>query len=129
MGLQTVPVPTSNGDTQTLITQVQVGTTQTAVRTYADVLAQIEGEEEKGPDTPHHVDLDPQTPEFVQAATPAAKDPINTILVFVHCARAFVVHGVMCSGPLTHKIRQVERAFGGKGGGVIEVRWLLQWNG
>ena len=27
-----------------------------------------------------------------------------------------------------HKIREVERAFGGKGGGVIGVRWLLHYS-
>ena len=83
--------------------------------------------EEKGPNTTDHMDLDPQTPEFIPAATPTAKDPINTP-PSAHCARAFVVHGVACSGPLTHKMREVERAFGGKGRGVIGVRWLLQWN-
>ena len=68
------------------------------------------------------MDLDPQTPAFIPAVTPTAKDPINTTSTSVHCARAFVVHGVACSGPLTHKIREVERAFGGRGGGVIGVR-------
>ena len=92
------------------------------------MLAQTEGEEEKGADTTDHMDLDPQTLKFVLAVTPTAKDPINSTPTSAHCARAFVVHSVACSGPLTHKIREVERAFGGKGGGVIGVRWLLQWN-
>ena len=91
------------------------------------MLAQTEGMEGEGPNNTDHMDLDPQTPEFVPAATPTAKDPINTS-ASVHCARAFVVHGFVCSGPLRHKIREVDRAFGGKGGGVIGVRWLLQWN-
>ena len=92
------------------------------------MLVQTEGTEERGPDTTDHMDLDPQTPEFIPAATPAAKVPTNTNPASAHCARAFVVHGVACSGPLTHKIREVERAFGGKGERVIGVRWLLQWN-
>ena len=29
---------------------------------------------------------------------------------------------------MTHKIREVERVFGGKGGGVIGVRWLLHYS-
>ena len=29
---------------------------------------------------------------------------------------------------MTHKIREAERVFGGKGGGVIGVRWLLYYN-
>ena len=53
--------------------------------------------------------------------------------IYIHTAtaptsRAFVVHGVACIGPMTHKIREVERAFGGKGGGVIGVRWLLHYS-
>ena len=43
-------------------------------------------------------------------------------------SRTFVVHGVAYIGPMTHKIREVERAFGGKGGGVIRVRWLLHYS-
>ena len=39
-----------------------------------------------------------------------------------------MVHGVECQGPMARKIPEVERAFRGKGGGVIGVRWLLQWN-
>ena len=33
-----------------------------------------------------------------------------------------------CMGPMTHKIWDVERGFGGKGGGVIVVRWLFHYN-
>ena len=39
-----------------------------------------------------------------------------------------MVHGVACAGPFAYKIQEVERAFRGKGGGVIGVRWLLHWS-
>ena len=92
------------------------------MRTYADVLVQTEGEKEKGADTTDHMDLDPQTPEFIPVVIRTAKDPINTTPTSARYAGAFVVHGIVCSGPLTHKIWEVERAFRGKGGGVIGIR-------
>ena len=39
-----------------------------------------------------------------------------------------MVYGVACAGPFAYKIQEVERAFRGKGGGVIGVRWLLYWS-
>ena len=39
-----------------------------------------------------------------------------------------MVHGVACAEPFAYKIQEVERAFRGKGGGVIGVRWLLHWS-
>ena len=37
------------------------------------------------------------------------------------------MHGVETTGPMLPKIWEVKRAFGGKGGGVIGVRWLLSY--
>ena len=59
----------------------------------------------------------------VKAAAPAVKK--QSTGATGRTARAFVVHGVVCQGPMTHKIREVEWAFRGKGRGVIGVRWLL----
>ena len=61
------------------------------------------------------------------AATPSAYTT-NATPTFAQLSRAFVVHGIACSGSWTHKIQEIERAFGRRGGGVIGVRWLLQRN-
>ena len=61
------------------------------------------------------------------ADIPTAKDN-EVATTSGHSARAFVLHGVACLGPMAAKIREGERAFGKKGGGVIGCRWLLQWN-
>ena len=58
------------------------------------------------------------------AATPLANTP-NATPTSAHLAGAFVVHGIVCSGPWTQKIQEAERAFGRWEGGVIVVRWLL----
>ena len=76
--------------------------TQTARRTYASVVAQTE-------DTGEMMDKSAGT-------MPVGDRPV----------RAFVVHGVACSGPWAHRSREMEKAFGCRGGGVIGMRWLLQ---
>ena len=72
-------------------------------------------------DTPPPSTNTPTSP----AATPSA-NTTNATPTSAYLTRAFVVHGIACSGPWTQKIQEAERAFGGRGGGVIGVRWLLQ---
>ena len=61
------------------------------------------------------------------ADIPTAKDN-KVATTSGHSAKAIVLHGVARLGPMAAKIREVERAFRKKGGGVIGCRWLLQWN-
>ena len=75
------------------------------------------------------MDLDTPPPSTNTPTSPAATPSANTTNATptsAHLARAFVVHGIACSGPWTQKIQEAERAFGRRGGGVIGVRWLLQ---
>ena len=75
------------------------------------------------------MNVDTPPPPSNTSTSPAATPSANTTDVTptsAHLARAFVVHGIACSGPWTQKIREVERAFGRRRGGVIGVRWLLQ---
>ena len=60
-------------------------------------------------------------------ADPTNKKPAGTTPVGDRPVRAFVVHGVACSGPWAHRNREMEKSFGRRGGGVIGMRWLLQW--
>ena len=59
------------------------------------------------------------------ATSPSAKNPTNNTSTG-RTARAFVVQGIVCLGPMAANIQEVERAFRTKGGGVIGVRWLLK---
>ena len=72
------------------------------------------------------MDIDEPTTTIMPAAAPAAIDQLLPLPV--PSARAFVVHAVASPGPFAHKIQEVERAFRGKGGRVIGVRWLLHWS-
>ena len=76
------------------------------------------------------MDIDSTAPTSkVTADPPSAKDQNKGKgAAIAPTSRAFVVHGVACIGPMAHKIREVERVFGGKGGGVIGVRWLLRYS-
>ena len=99
--------------------------TQTARRTYASVVAQTE-------DTGEKMDVD-RASEGSRGASnlsggPTTKEPAGTTPVGEHPVRAFVVHGVACSGPWAHRSREVENAFGRRGGSIIGMRWLLQWS-
>ena len=107
---------------------------QSVSRTYADVLSQSEREEEKvevkrgtgTTDDEEIIDAPVPKPTNLRlAASPSAKHPTNNTATG-RTARAFVVHGVACLGPMAAKIREVERAFGTQRGGVIGVRWLLK---
>ena len=94
---------------------------QTMERSYASVVAQTE-------DTGEKMDMDgPSGGDGGQPAGPMTKKPTGTTPVGDHPVRAFVVHGVACSGPWAHRSRDMEKAFGRRGGGVIGMRWLLQW--
>ena len=76
------------------------------------------------------MDIDSTAPPSKVTADPASAKDQNKDkgAAIVPTSRAFVVHGMACIGPMTHKIREVERAFRGKGGGVIGVRWLLHYS-
>ena len=96
--------------------------TQTVRRTYASVVAQAE-------DTGEKMDVDgPSGGDGGQLAGPTTEKPAGTTPVGDRPVRAFVVHGVACSGPWAYRSREMEKAFGRKGGGVIWMRWLLQWS-
>ena len=103
---------------------------QTASHTYADTLAQTTRVEDNV-ETTDKMDIDPPAPppaiRKIEAVTPTAKDNKGNNQPHGHLARGYVVHGVAISGPMLPKIREVERAFWGKGGGVIGVRWLLSY--
>ena len=93
--------------------------TQVEQCTYADVLAQSETIVSMVATT-DRMDLDEPTTTILPAAPPAANE--QPLPVPVPAARAFVVYGIACAGPLAYKIQEVERAFRGKGSGVIGVR-------
>ena len=115
---------------QTEVPQVQEGETQTPARTYASVVAQTEVKKKGVGKHTDSMDIDSTAPlGEVTVDPPSAKDQNkDTGAATAPTSRAFVVHGVACIGPMTHKIREVERAFGGQGGGVIGVRWLLHYS-
>ena len=103
---------------------------QTVSRTYADVLSQTEKEVaevevKRGTGITDDEDMIdapvPKPTKLRPAASPSAKNPTNNTATG-RTARAFVVHGVACLGPMAANIQEVERAFGTKGGGVIGVR-------
>ena len=113
---------------QTEVTEVLVAGTQTERRTYASILAQTE-EVSIGGETTDRMDIDTPPPPTNKPTSPATTPLANTLNATptsAHLSRAFVVHGIACSGPWTQKIQEVERAFGRRGGGVISVRYLLQ---
>ena len=102
--------------------------TQTKRRTYASILAQTE-EVSIGGENTDKMDMDTPllpTNKPTSPATTPLPNTSNATHTSAHLLRAFVVQGIACSGPWTHKIQVVERAFGRRGGGVIGVRWLLQ---
>ena len=105
--------------------------TQTTVRTYASVAAQVDEGSDEGEAT-DKMDLDPPASPNIPTTkgkslgiTPTPK-PTQGATKVGHLARAYVVHVVACHGSWQVHIQEVERAFGRKGGGVIGVRWLLQ---
>ena len=105
--------------------------TQTTVRTYASVAAQVQEVSDEGEAT-DKIDLDlpasPNTPTMKgksSGVTPTPK-PTEATTTLGHLSRAYVLYGVVCHGFWQAHIQEVERAFGRKGGGVIGVRWLLQ---
>ena len=115
---------------QTEVPHVQEGETQTPARTYASVAAQTEVKENGVAKHTDSMVIDSTAPpNKATADPPSAKDQSkDKDTATAPTSRAFVVHGMACIGPMTHKIREVERAFGGKGGGVIGVRWLQHYS-
>ena len=103
---------------------------QTTSRTYADALAQTTGVE-NNVGTTDKMDIDPPIPPPTmkkrEAIPPTAKDNKDTGQPHGHLERDYLVHGLATAGPMLPKIREVERVFRGKGGGVIRVRWLLSY--
>ena len=113
---------------QTEVMGVLVAGSQTERRTYASILAQTD-EVSIGGENTDNMDVDTPPPPTNTPTSPAAIPSANTTNATptsAHLARAFVVHGIACSGPWTQNIQEAERAFGRRGGGVIGVRWLLQ---
>ena len=113
---------------QTEVRGVLVAGTQTERRTYPSILAQTE-EVSIGGENTDKIDVDTPPPPTNIPTSPAATPSANTTNATPtspHLARAFVVHGIACSGPWTQKIQEAERAFGWRGGGVIGVQWLLR---
>ena len=103
---------------------------QTNVRTYADVLAQTEGEVKERLNTTDEMEIESLASparSITAEQIPTAKDNEGSP-TSRQSAKAFVMHSIGCLGPMTAKLREVERAFGKKGGGVIGCRWLLQLN-
>ena len=96
----------------------------TNVRTYADVLAQTEGEVKGRLNTTDEMEIESLASparSITAEQIPTAKDNEGAP-TSGHSARAFVMHSVACLGRMTAKIREVERAFAKKGGGVIGCR-------
>ena len=121
-------VPKADKVVQTEAVVGRVAATQTPVRTYASVAAQVEEVCESEGEPTDKMDIDPpgspksgKKPQSSQGRTPTPK-PTQVTPTSGHLARAFVVHGVACHGPWQACIQEVERAFGRKGGGVIGVR-------
>ena len=120
-------VPKADKVVQTEAVVGQVAATQTPVRTYASVAAQVEEVRECGGEPTDVMDIDPpgspksgKSPQSSQGGTPTSK-PTQATPTSGHLARAFVVYGVACHRPWQARIQEVERAFGRKGGGVIGV--------
>ena len=103
---------------------------QAASRTCADALVHTTRVEDNVGIT-DKMDIDPPTPPPTtkkrEAVPPIAKENKDTGQPHRHLLRGYMVHGVAPTGPMLPKIQQVERAFWGKGGGVIGVRWLLSY--
>ena len=103
---------------------------QAASRTYGDALAQTTRVEDNV-GTTDKMDIDPPThPPTMkkrEAVPPTAKENKDTGQPHRYLARGYMVHEVAPTGPILPKIRQVERAFWGKGGRVIGARWLLSY--
>ena len=100
---------------QTEVHQVQEAETQTPARTYASVAAQTEVKKKGVAKHTDNMEIDSTAPpNGATADPPSAKDQCkDKDTATAHTSRAFVVHGVACIGPMTHKIREVERVFGG----------------
>ena len=108
---------------QTEVTEVLVAGTQTERRTYASILAQTE-EVSIGGENTDKMDIDTPPPPNNKPTSPATTplaNTSNTTPTSAHLSRAFVVHGIVCSGPWTQNIQEIERAFGRRKGGVISV--------
>ena len=124
-------LPKADKLVQTDRTSLLAVDTQTTVRTYASVTAQVEEVNDESEGT-GKMNLDPpaspNTPTTIWkwlCVTPTLK-PIRAITTIGHLALAYVVHGVKCHGSWQAYLQEVERAVGRKGGGVIGVQWLLQ---
>ena len=95
---------------------------QAASRTCADALVHTTRVEDNVGIT-DKMDIDPPTPPPTtkkrEAVPPIAKENKDTGQPHGHLARGYMVQGVATTGSMLPKIWEVERAFWGKGGGVI----------
>ena len=123
-------VPKPNSLVQSDRASLSAVGTQTTVRTYASMAAQVEEVSDEGEATAN-MDLDPpatpNTPTMKGKSSGVTYTPKPTQVTTTvgHVGQAYVVHGAACHGSWQSNIQQAERAFGRKGGGVIGVRWLL----
>ena len=108
---------------------------QTISCTYAEVLTQTDVVAERGgeqksvgtetTDDEEMIDTPVPKPKPKPTDCPSNKDTKYSSATG-HTARAYVVHGVACLGPMATKIQEVEREFGQKEGEVIGVQWQLK---
>ena len=86
---------------QTEVKGVLVAGTQTKRRTYASIIAQTE-EVSIGGENTDKMDIDTPLPPTNTPTSPAATPSTNITIAMptpAHLARAFVGHGIACSGP------------------------------
>ena len=74
-----------------------------------------------GQRVPDKMEIDSAVPEVLPAVLPIARDitPVATVSD-THLVRAFGMYSVAYQGSMAAKIRQVDRAFGGKGEESLE---------
>ena len=117
---------------QTELPQMQDGETQTQTPacTYASVAAQTKVKQKGVAKHTDSMDIDSTSPPTEVTADPPSDEDQNKDIgvTLAPTSRALDVQGVTCIGPMKHKIREVATAFGGKGRGVIVVRWLLHYS-
>ena len=111
--------------TQSEGAEVAAAGTQTTRRSYASVAAQA-GEEGTTRNKEDQMDMDGlsrgsrgESNMPADSATKATEVPAGVTPMVSHPVRAFVVHGVACSGPWAHRSREMEKAFGRRGGCVL----------
>ena len=106
-------VPKADKVVQTEVVVGRVAATQTPVRSYASVAAQVREVSGGEGELTDKMDIDPpgsprsgKKLQSLQGGTPTPK-PTQATPTSGHLARAFVVHGVACHGPWQARIQEV----------------------